>query len=384
MHASIRLGRIAGIPIGLHYSWFIIATLITLSLVAHFQVTNPDWAGAVVWSSAVVTAVLFFAALVAHELSHALVAKSRGLPVRSITLFALGGVASIEKDAGSAKTEFWMAIAGPIASLAIGFVCIAAARSMGWSLEGGASGPLGAVLGWLGSINVMLAVFNLIPGYPLDGGRVLRAILWGISGDADRSTRQAASVGRVVAGVFIFFGLLRFFAGAGIGGLWLAFIGWFLLDAARASYAEVTITAALRGIRTGDVMTHDCETVSADTDLEAMVDHLWRSGRRCLIVTSEGGEIVGLITPHEVREIERGRWAEVRVGEAMRPLARLKTVSPDTPVAEALATMTRDDVNQLPVIGPDGRLAGLVTRGHVLRLIQTRAELNLPHAAARP
>lgn len=377
MQASISLGRITGIPVGLHYSWLIIATLITLSLASHFEATNPDWPVTIVWVSAVVTALLFFASLLAHELSHAIVARSRGLPVRSITLFALGGIAHMEKDAGSAKTEFWMAIAGPVVSLAIGFACIGAAQAMGWSIEGGASGPLAAIVGWLGSINVILAVFNLIPGYPLDGGRVLRAILWGIYRDVDRATRNAANVGQVVASVFIVFGLLRFIAGAGFGGLWLAFIGWFLLNAARASYAEVAVTASLRGVRTGDVMARDCDTVDASTALDGFVDLLLRTGRRCFMVTTrDGGEIVGLITPQEVRAVERSRWPQVRVADTMRALNGLKTVTPATPVSEALKIMSRDDVNQLPVVS-DGRLAGVITRSHVLRLVETRAELNL-------
>jgi Zn-dependent protease len=376
MRASINLGRIAGIPIGLHYSWLIIATLITLSLAAHFRATDAGWGTVVVWLSAAVTALLFFASLVAHELSHALVARARRLPVRSITLFALGGIAHIEKEAGSAKTEFWMGIAGPIASLAIGIACVAAAGAMGWNFAEGGSAPVAAVLGWLGSINVLLAVFNLIPGYPLDGGRVLRAILWGISGDVDRATRHAATVGQVVAATFIVVGLLRFLGGAGVGGLWLAFIGWFLLDAARASYAEVALTASLRGVRAGDVMTRDCETVSAGTALDVFVDLLLRSGRRCFVVTRDHGGIVGLITPQEVRRVDRSTWPEVRVGDAMRPLQGLRTVSPETPVTEALKIMIREDVNQLPVIA-GGRLEGVLTRGHVLRLIQTRADLNL-------
>ncbi|HUL71927.1 MAG TPA: site-2 protease family protein [Vicinamibacterales bacterium] len=375
MRGSISLGRIAGIPIRLHYSWLIIAALITLSLAAHFRETNPAWGPGVIWPSAVVTALLFFATLLAHELSHALVARSRGLPVRSITLFALGGIAQIEKDAGSAKTEFWMGIAGPIASLVIGFACISIASAAGWTIEGGGAGPPAAILGWLGSINVVLALFNLIPGYPLDGGRVLRAILWGVSGDADRATRQAAAAGQAVAIILILIGLLQFFGGAGFGGLWLAFIGWFLLDAARAGYADVALTAALRGVRAGDVMARDCDTVAGNTALDAFADLLLRTGRRCFIVTGVSGEVLGLITPQDVRRVDRSRWPTSHVKDAMRPLQSLKTVTPATPVTDALATMSREDVNQLPVLD-DGRLVGIVTRTHVLRLIQTRAELN--------
>jgi Zn-dependent protease len=198
-----------------------------------------------VWASAVITAVLFFVSIVLHELSHALVARARGVSVRSITLFALGGVATMENPSPDAKTEFWVAAAGPIASVAIGLGCYALAASLGWSPQADVS-PSTAVLGWLGYINISLAVFNLIPGFPLDGGRILRAILWGRSGDADRATMTAARVGQAVAFGFILLGVMQFFGGAGFGGLWIAFIGWFLLQAAQASYAQVAVVADLR------------------------------------------------------------------------------------------------------------------------------------------
>jgi Zn-dependent protease/predicted transcriptional regulator len=322
----------------------------------------------------VITALLFFMTLLAHELSHALVGRAYGLRVRSITLFALGGVASIEREPASAKVEFWMALAGPVTSIAIGLGCLAVAQTMGWTLEGSAPGPAAATLGWLGSINVVLAVFNLIPGYPLDGGRVLRAILWAVSGNAERATRRAARVGQAVAGGFIIIGLVRFFGGADAGGLWLAFIGWFLMDAAGASYAEAALRTSLQGIRAADLLRRDCDTVSGGVTLEAFADLLLRTGRRCFMVTRPDGSVEGLITPQEVRAVNRGRWPDVRVGEAMRPLSGLKTVTPATLAVDVLAIMIREDVNQVPVMA-EGQLAGIITRADLLRLIQTRAEL---------
>ncbi|HXE79719.1 MAG TPA: site-2 protease family protein [Vicinamibacterales bacterium] len=376
MKPSIHLGRIAGIPIGLHYTWFIIAALITVSLASHFSRTAPQWPPLLTWGTAAFTAVLFFAALLAHELSHAMVALAKGLPVRSITLFALGGVAQIEKDASDAKTEFLIAIAGPIASVVIGVVCMGVAQALGWSMQESGSSIAGEILGWLGSINVLLALFNLIPGYPLDGGRVLRAILWGIYGDGNRATRTAASVGQLVAALFIGFGILQVFAGAGAGGLWLAFIGWFLLMAAQASYAQVTITEALRGIRVADVMTSDCETADARTTVKSLVeDIVLRTGHRCIMITSDG-RLRGLVTPHDLRALDRARWAEVTVGEVMKPLEHLRSVTPDTPVADAFSMMAREDINQLPVM-TDGQLHGMITRGHVIQLLEARSELGL-------
>lgn len=374
MKAQIKLGRIFGIEIGLHYSWVIIALLITLSLAEHFRMNNPRWGETVIWTSAIVTGLLFFAAIVVHELSHALVARTRNLPVRSITLFALGGVAMIEKEAVDAKTEFWMGIAGPITSFLIGLLCLALAWALGWNPEVTAQTPPVAILMWLGVINIALAVFNMVPGFPLDGGRVLRAIIWWITGNAIRATAIAAQVGQIVAFGFIILGIFRFFSGSGFGGLWLAFIGWFLLDAARASYAQLMLTERLRGLRAKNVMTTDCPKIDGLANLQTFVDdHLLRSGRRCFVV-EEQGRIVGIITPHEVKDVARAKWPYTTVDNAMRPLDQLHTISPDMEVNEVLERMTREDVNQLPVVR-DGKLEGVISRGHILRLLQTRAEL---------
>lgn len=374
MEASIKLGRVFGIPIGLHYSWLILAALITFSLAAQFAATQADWSRVVVWTTAGVTALLFFASILLHELAHAVVAKAYGVPVRSIVLFALGGIAQIDRDATSPKAEFWIAIAGPITSVALGGLCLAAAGALGWG-AGGSSRTVAAILGWLGSINVLLALFNLIPGYPLDGGRLLRALLWARSGDRDRATRQAATVGQVVAFSFIVVGLFRFLGGVDAGGLWMAFIGWFLLEAARASSQQVSLEQALRDVRVDEVMARDCATVDANWDVQRFVDQvLLRSGRRCFVVR-KGDEVVGLITPADLGQVEREAWPGTRVSSVMRTFDTLRTVSPATPASEALNIMGREDFHQLPVLS-NGHLEGVVTRGHLLQLIQQRASLN--------
>jgi len=250
--------------------WF--QLLITLSLAGHFHAANADWGEGVIWALATLTSALFFAAIVAHELAHAVVARSRGLPVRSITLFALGGVAQIEKEPGDAKTEFWMAVVGPATSIVIGLVCLALTWALGWEPMTIPAAPLQAMFVWLGYVNLGLAIFNLIPGFPLDGGRVLRAIIWWAIGDARRSTRIAVRVGQAVAFGFIALGLLRFFAGAGFSALWIAFIGWFMLDAANAAYAQSGIAEKLKGARAGDVMERDCPVVDGRANLQTFVD----------------------------------------------------------------------------------------------------------------
>lgn len=373
MRSSIKLGRIFGIEIGLHYSWFLIALLITLSLVGQFHAEHGEWGETMIWSAAVVTGLLFFAALILHELSHALTARSRGLPVGAITLFALGGVSRIQREPEKPSTEFLIGIVGPLTSALVGAVCLFLAGAAGWRPGTSPATPLQAVLYWLGNINFLLAVFNLIPGYPLDGGRVLRSVAWWVTGDAARATRFAARGGQAVAYLFIVAGLLLFFTGAGLNGLWIAFIGWFLLNAAGASYSQVEMLDRLRGVRVADVMERDCARIGSQARLQELVDELLRSGSRCFVVV-DGGTVVGLITPHEVKEVPRERWGQTAVAEAMRPLQRLRTVSPDSAVADSLEIMARDDVHQLPVVA-DGRLQGVVSRGDVIRVLKTRQQL---------
>jgi Zn-dependent protease/CBS domain-containing protein len=375
MKAQVKLGRIAGISMGLHYSWFIIALLIVLSLVQHFYAVAPQWSKAMGWMAAVITSLLFFAALLLHELAHSLLAKARGLRVRAITLFALGGVSQIESEASDAKSEFWIAIAGPITSVVIGLVALGTAWLTGWQPRSEPATPVISVLVWLGYINLMLAAFNMIPGYPLDGGRVLRAVIWWITSNADRSTKVAAEVGQFVAFMFILWGLIQFFSGVSFSGLWMAFIGWFLLDAARSSYVQVELMAGLRDRRVADIMDRDYVTVEGHLSLQDFVDaYVLRTGRRCFVVV-QNDQITGLITTHEIRQVARDSWPQTSVQSVMRPLAQLRTVAPDTPAIQALELMSREDINQLPVIS-DGHVRGVFSRGQVLRFLRTQAELH--------
>lgn len=376
MESNIKLGSVFGIRIGLHFSWIIIALLIAFSLASRFQQMHPDWGAGVVWATAIVTAMLFFASIVVHEMSHAMVAKMHNLPVHSITLFALGGVAKIEKEADDASTEFRMAIIGPITSALIGLLFLGASLLLGWTALSEPGTPLMAMAVWLGYINLLLAAFNMLPGFPMDGGRVLRAAIWWKTGDMARATRAAALTGQALAFGFIILGIVGFFQGAGIGGLWIAFIGWFLLNASRATYAHNEMNARLRGVRVADVMSRDCPIVDGRTNLQTLVDeHLLRTGRRCYLIT-ENGAPTGLITPHEIKSIARTRWPYTTVDDVMVPIDRLKTVSPDMPVAEALELLGRANVNQLPVVS-NGRLEGIISRDRVLQFLITRAELDM-------
>lgn len=374
MQAQVKLGRVYGIELGLHYSWLIIAVLIVFSLAARFHYINQYWSEQVIWGTAIVTSLLFFVTLFAHELSHAIVAKSRKLPVRGITLFALGGVTQIEKEATDAKTEFWMGIAGPITSIVIGIVLLWIAEGVGWIQRTNPETPGLAILVWLGYINIVLGLFNMIPGFPLDGGRVLRAIVWWITGNANKSTRIAARVGQFIAVLFILYGIFRFFTGAGFGGLWLAFIGWFLWQAAGASFAQLQVTGLLKDLHVGDLMSRDCASIDGRTTLQHFVDEqLLRTGRRCFIIT-ENGHMAGLVTPHEVRAVERSLWPATELRQIMLPLDKIRSVAPETPVMQAMEMMAREDVNQLPVVS-DHHLQGMLSRASILQILHARAEL---------
>ncbi len=371
MRASITLGRIFGIPIGVHSSWFLVAALITWSLaIGYFPQEYPGWAAGTYWSIAAVTSLLFFASVLIHELGHSLVALREGVPVRGITLFIFGGVAQIGREPPTAGAEFRIAIAGPLTSL--GLAAIFGLLGLTAAVNPVSAAP--AV--YLGRINLLLALFNMIPGFPLDGGRVLRAILWGLGGSFREATRWASLIGQGVAFVFILVGVWQIFFGNFLNGLWIAFIGWFLNSAAESSYQQVMLRDMLAGVTARDVMTERCPIVPQDLQLDRLVhEHILGTGRRCFFV-AEGGGLLGLITLHNVKAVPRERWPQVTTGQIMTPINGLLWVRPDEDVLTLLQRMDEADVNQVPVL-EDGRLVGMITRENLLRYVRTRSELGI-------
>lgn len=369
MRSHIKLGRIFGIQIGLHYSWFLIAILIAASLGPYFHHIRPEWSEASVWSAAIVTALLFFVCLLLHELAHSAVAKSHKLRVREITLFALGGVSQIESEAPSARIEFWIAIVGPLTSLVIGFICLGLASLAGWRQEATPPSPVAAVLLWLGYINIVLAAFNMIPGFPLDGGRVLRAIIWWIDKSPQRSTRAAAKVGQIVAVLFILFGLFRFFSARNFGGLWIALIGWFLLEAARSSSVQADVMASLQGHRVRDIMERDCGTVPGHLTVREFVDDiLVRRANHCFYVAQDG-HVAGILTPADLQKVSRDDWERTSLQSVMLPLNRVRSVSPEMPAVDAIELMGRENLTELAVVS-NGELVGIFSREQIVRFLQ--------------
>lgn len=376
MQPSVRIGRIAGIEIGIHYTWLLIAVLITGSFVGYLSNTHPLWPARTVWSAAIVISVLFFFSVTLHEMAHALVARAYGMRVRTITLFALGGVTRIQRQAAKPAVEFWMGLAGPLMSAAVGILSgwLAAWWGRGQSMT--SLHPPAAILLSLSSLNLMLAMFNLIPGFPLDGGRILRAFLWWMGGDENRATRTSSRVGQGVALGMFGLGLWEFLSAESLSGVWLSLLGWFLLDAATASYMQAEVLTGLADTRVGDLMSHECASVPADLSLQRFAEeYVLQTGRRCYAV-DDRGTIIGMITPADLAKAERARWHEIPVIRVAHLLHELRSVSPDTPVVEALQTMGREDLNQLPVI-TGGRMEGMLSRSHIMRALQTRSELSM-------
>lgn len=365
--SGIRIGRIFGISIYLHPSWFLIFALITLSLRTQFTAQHPSWSPAQHWMLGVITSLLFFGSVIFHELSHSLVAKHYKIPVASITLFVFGGLARIGREPSSARQEFNIAIAGPISSFFLSAVFYFVGRYSG-NLE-----MVGATSRWLAEINFILAAFNLAPGFPLDGGRVLRSIAWRITDDFSKAARIASRTGQLFAYVMIFAGIWIALQGNWFGGLWWVFIGWFLLSAAQESYAQVAIRNTLAGVNAADIMSQDVPTMPRDFSLENYVHEVLRTGRRCHIVTGNGAP-VGLVTFHAAQGIPRDEWPNTSIQSAMCPMDKIKWASPFEPVLSVLERMQAEDINQMPVL-EDGRVVGMIARDSILRVLQARLQV---------
>ena len=372
MPGSLRIGKIFGIDIYIHISWVIIIVLLTWSLaVGWFPVLYHGFSAITYWILGFIAAVLLFVSVLLHELAHSVVARARGLPVKNITLFIFGGVSNIEKEPGSPGIEFQIAVVGPITSLLIGALALALLYLLGQGTS-----ALGAILFYLGFANILLGIFNLIPGFPLDGGRVLRSIVWKINGNLRRATRVVTIVGQVIAYLFILFGIWLFFAGYFINGLWLGFIGWFLLSSAQAANSEVMLQSVFRGVTVGEVMNTAPTTVPANISLKKLVDEYFLPlGLRSALVV-QGDQLAGLITLGDIRHIPREEWGETPVGFAMIPRERLHIVSPQQSLNDVLPLMAGRDVNQLPVL-QDQRLVGVLSRDAIVRYLETRRSLGL-------
>ena len=366
---NIPVGRILGIPIGLDYSWFVIFGLLTWMLAgSYYPAEFKNWPPLMYWLVGAATALMLFVSVLLHELGHSVVALRYNIPVRSITLFLFGGVAQIGAEPPSAVAEFLIAIAGPLVSLTLAIIF--------YTMEPLVAGmePLLGLAKYLAYINLTLVLFNLIPGYPIDGGRVFRAIVWAITKNMRRATLIAANVGRFFAMVFIFVGVWQMFSGNFGGGLWIAFIGWFLDNAASAQVRHVTFQGLLAGHSVSQAMNTQCASVLGSLTLQDLVDkHILASGQRCFLV-NRSDDTVGLMTLHRIKEVPRSEWVTTSAAQVMLPWEELKRVDPDAELWAALQEMDRDGVNQMPVTR-DHKVIGMLSREDVITFLRTLQEL---------
>ena len=370
MGKSIQLGKIFGIPFRLDYSWFLIFIFITVLLSLSVFPSGYDWSTAYYWMVGIATSLLFFASVLAHELAHCLVGRREGIPAKSITLFFFGGIAHIGKEASHPTSELRMAAAGPLCSIAL------AGIFYGISLLSSGNEYVAALTGWLAFINGILAVFNMIPGFPLDGGRVLRSIIWLVTGNYMRATRIATTAGYGVSYLFIIGGFFILLILGGLDGLWFIFLGFFLHSATRMTYRQSTLRESLKGFTAQEVMTRDFPRVPRHFTIRELVNEtLLTTSSQCFLVT-DGDRGVGSLTMQQVKKVPREYWDLTTTGQAMTPVESLKMVQPSD---EALSILERMDEENLELVAVvrEGTLIGMILRDDLIRFSQRLRELKM-------
>ena len=371
MRHSWRIGRIFGIDINIDSSWLVIFVLFSWILsTTYFPQRFPDWSRGLSWIIGTITSLLIFASVLVHELAHSLVAIGQGEKVRNITLFLFGGVAQITEEPKKPWREFTLALIGPLASLALAFVFLILSLILS-----GTSDPIRALLSYLATINLVLAIFNLLPGFPMDGGRVLRSIIWKMTGNLRKATRIASLTGQAFAFFLIFLGILQIFR-ANLTGLWLIFIGWFLHSAAVRGYHQVLVESLLKGVRAEELMSRDFETVTADLPVQSLVDDYILKKKERVFLVSDKGNLKGIVCLDDVKATPKENWPETRVGEIMTPKEKMEAVRPDADGRQVLTSITSKDIHQIPVMEGE-RVTGIICRSDILRFIRLRSELGV-------
>jgi Zn-dependent protease/predicted transcriptional regulator len=375
---GIRIGKLLGIPIFLDLSWFIIFALITFWLAGQYSVTHPRWTQQQTWGLGIITALLFFGSVLFHEMAHSVVAKHYRIPVASITLFFFGGVARISRDPDKAIQEFNIAVAGPASSFVLtgGFFLM-------WLAVPRDSMP-SALAAELAEINATLAIFNLVPGFPLDGGRILRAIVWGATKSYTKASRLAARTGQVIAYGMIALGAWEAVVawktqGDVTNGIWLALIGWFLLSAAKQSYAQAETRTALEGLLVSDIMTAEPPVVGREISLEDYAREVSRSGRGSHLVVAHG-QLVGMISTEALTRVPQEDWGVTSVQAAMTPRDKLLWAEPSESALKLLDRMRSVGMQHMPVIA-NGSVVGMVTRESIVHALERHNQMAHPTGA---
>jgi len=371
--SSIKLFKIFGIEIRLDYSWFIIFALFAYYFgFFYFPSVLPDISEGFLALITIVTVILFFVSVLIHEMSHSLVAKSKGIPVEKITLFLFGGMAQIEKEPETPYNEFVMAIAGPAASFVLAII-----YGIIWFFARNFS-PVREPVGYLAIINIVLGVFNMLPGYPLDGGRILRSIIWKSTGSLKRATFIASTGGRIIGFMIIAVGVFYIFMGNFLNGVWLAFIGWFLQSSAQMGYRQLVFESSIKGIKVVDVMNENVVDVTKDTTLHDLVDNYfmrYRFGRFPVVEDEETHKLLGVISIHDVKSVPKEEWSYVQVGDIVNKISESEKVDVSMEISEAIKKMVKNDLGHLVVMSGN-KLKGIITKSDVMRFIRIRSEFH--------
>lgn len=373
MNGTIRVGNLFGIPFYIHPSWFLVLGLVTWSYSSGLGAQFPQLSAGLALLLGLITALMLFASVVAHELGHSFVAMGQGIDVKSITLFIFGGLASLEKESKTPGEAFWVAIAGPIVS----FLLCGILTTIGVTTT--ASGPLAAILGVLASVNLALALFNLIPGLPLDGGNILKAVVWKITGNPYKGVTFASRVGQIFGWVAILSGIVPLLFFGSFGNFWNLLIGFFLLQNAGNAAQFARVQEKLTGLTAEDAVTHDSPIVSANLTLREFADQRVISGQNWhrFLVTDDGGQLVGAIAIDNLRTIPTVLWSETQIKEVMRPITESTTVQSDQPLLEVMQLLEQQKLSVLPVIRKNGVLVGILEKAAIIQLLQSRTQPNL-------
>ncbi|MEH2302424.1 MAG: site-2 protease family protein [Nostoc sp.] len=370
MNGTIRVGNLFGIPFYIHPSWFLVLGLVTWSYSSGLAAQFPQLSAGLALLLGLMTALMLFASVVAHELGHSFVAIGQGIDVKSITLFIFGGLASLEKESKTPGEAFWVAIAGPLVSLLLCGIVTAI------GVTTAASGPLAAILGVLASVNLALALFNLIPGLPLDGGNILKAIVWKITGNPYKGVTFASRVGQIFGWVAVLSGVLPLLLFGSFGNFWNLLVGFFLLQNAGNAAQFARVQEKLTGLTAEDAVTLDSPIVSANLTLREFADERVISGQNWhrFLVTDDHGQLVGAIAVDNLRTIPTALWSETQVKEVMRPITESTTVQSDQPLLEAMQLLEQQKLSVLPVIRENGVLVGILEKAAIIQLLQSRTQ----------
>jgi Zn-dependent protease len=387
---GFRIGKIFGIDLHIDWSWLLIFGLVSWSLAASFGQMHTEWSTQTQWGIALLAALLFFISVLAHELAHSLVAKARGVPVRNITLFMFGGVSNIQKEPTSPLGELLVTIVGPLTSFFLGFVFLVLGTGsialsnmniMNATTMLSELGPVNTILLWLGSVNILVGLFNLIPGFPLDGGRIVRSILWGFTDNLQKATRWATWLGQAVAWTIIFAGMSMLFGmripilGSGfINGIWLIFIGWFLQNAAARSYRKVVVQDILEDIPVKRMMYSEVPEVPAGINVDNLIDDYFMQSDNRAFVVFDDDKMVGLVTIDDIRKVSAEARKRTVVRDVMTPSQKMVVVAPEEEASEAFYRLQSEDIRQLPVV-QENKIVGLIRRKDIIRWLQFQSQL---------